>query len=266
MKIILTGAGGNLGSHILTDSKFETFPISRNDWDSVTEIAPNEYQALIHCAYDLKEDINEQPASVLDSNIISTGKALKLCKDKQVPKFVFISSCSVYGDSSNSAEDKQCCPVNMNGFIKLFNEELIKSFCEANSIEYLILRVFNTYGGKDTFSVVYKLVSAAKQNQPFTLVNEGNSERDFIHVGDVAKIVCALTEKNISNETVNIGSGKSVRIIDLVNRIEEVYGDIPIVNKYKENEAVYSRANIKKLNQLISFKPLNIFDFISAKR
>jgi nucleoside-diphosphate-sugar epimerase len=262
MKIILTGANGNLGKRILERATFECLPVSRDDWQSLGKIVPSEYQAVIHCAYDLKNDINARPDIVLESNIVTTGKALRLCKEKRIPRFIFISSCSVYGDSSNSAEDKPCSPVSMNGFTKLFNEELIKSFCGANAIDYLILRVFNSYGGDDTFSVVQKLISCARNKRPFTLVNEGVAERDFIHVDDVAKVVCALAEMPLKSEIINVGSGKSVRIIDLLRAVEEKFGKISVVAEQRPGEAVYSRANISKLRKLVSLQAVDIFDFI----
>ena len=67
---------------------------------------------------------------------------------------------------------------------------------------------------------------------------------------------------NLSKEIINIGSGKSIRIIDLLKRVEERYGKINIVSKYKQHEAIYSRANINKLNQLITFQPVDIFNYI----
>lgn len=262
MKAILTGAKGNLGKHIQIHSKLELLPVSRNDWNSLDGVAKGKYGTLIHCAYDLKNDLNLLPDNVLESNVVSTGKALRLSREKRIPKFIFISSCSVYGDSSNSAEDKPCSPVSMNGFTKLFNEELIKSFCEANSIDYLILRVFNSYGGDDQFSVVQKLISCAKLKRPFTLLNEGIAERDFIHVDDVAQVVCALGEMPLGREIINVGSGRSVRIVDLLRAVEEKFGKIAVVAEQRPGEAIYSRANINKLRKLINFQARDIFDFI----
>lgn len=262
MNVILTGASGNLGRHIQAHSAFDCLPVSRQDWDRLERVAPGEYQALIHCAYDLKNDLNMVPDLVLESNIISTGRALRLCRDKGISRIVFISSCSVYGDSSNSAEDKPCTPVSMNGFTKLFNEELIKSFCGANAIDYLILRVFNSYGGDDRFSVVQKLISCARNKRPFTLLNEGIAERDFIHVDDVAKVVCALAEMPLKSEIINVGSGRSVRIIDLLRAVEEKFGKIDVLAEQRPGEAIYSRANINKLRKLVSLQTVDIFDFI----
>ncbi len=264
MKAILTGAEGNLGRRILELAAFDCLPVSRGTWGALNDIRTSEYRALIHCAYDLKTDINQQPDDVLESNIVSTGKALRLCREKSVGKFVFISSCSVYGDSANTAENRPCQPVTINGYTKLFNEELVKSFCVANAIDYLILRVFNSYGGDDRFSVVQKLVNCAKLHRPFMLINDGTAERDFIHVADVAKITCELVAMDVANDIINVGSGRSVRIIDLLRAVEEKFGKIDVVAEQRPGEAIYSRANINKLTKLVSLQAGDIFDFIHA--
>jgi len=135
---------------------------------------------------------------------------------------------------------------------------------QANAIDYLILRVFNSYGGDDKFSVVQKLISCARDKRPFTLLNEGIAERDFIHVDDVAKVVCALTEMPLKSETINVGSGRSVRIIDLLHAVEEKFGKIAVIAAQRPGEAIYSRANINKLRKLVSLQTVDIFDFIRA--
>lgn len=118
----------------------------------------------------------------------------------------------------------------------------------ANSINYLIVRPFNTFGGNDQFSVVQKIISCAKNKRPFNLVNEGTSERDFIHVEDLAKILCLLLEFDLRNQIINIGTGNPIKIVDLVDAIGEKFGKIEITQTTNSNETQYSRANIKKFD------------------
>lgn len=262
-KVILTGAGGNLGQEIIKTNAFEFIEINRNNWMRLDDLKPGEIDFVIHTAYDLKNKIKDNTTAVIDSNITTTAKILEICRDKKISNFVFISSCAVYGDSSNSSEDKPCTPITMNGYIKHFNEELIKNFCDSHKINYLILRAFNSYGGNDHFSVLNKLISCAKNNEVFTLINKGIAERDFIHIRDVAKLTCILASMDLKNEIINIGSGQSVKISDLLAAVENKFGTIKVKHIDNENEAVFSRANIKKLNKLVSFKPISIFDFIN---
>ena len=263
MKLILTGANGNLGRHIKKNTQFEIFSVYRDNWVSLDKIDPNDYQGFIHCAYDLKNNLNSSPESVLESNILSTVKGLRICKEKNIPKFIFISSCSVYGNSSDTDEGSSCNPITMNGFIKLFNEELIRSYCIENNINYLILRAFNSYGGYDSFSVVQKIIDCAKNNKNFTLYNDGISERDFIHINDLAKIVCMLYEMDIQNEIINIGCGTSVKIIEIFNHVESKYGKFEVNKCYNDSEILYSRANLTKINNLIDYEYINLLAYIS---
>jgi UDP-glucose 4-epimerase len=262
MKVIITGSTGNLGTHLMAKTDFEKIGLSRNNWNLLNELKPGEIDAVIHTAYDLKKSIFQNPEENLESNIQSTAKILKFCLDKKVKKFGFVSSCAVYGDSSNSSEEKQCVPVTMNGHIKLFNEELIKSFCLQNQIDYQIYRVFNTYGGNDEFSVISRMIKCAKNKTAFNLVNDGVSERDYIHVDDVATIVTSLIQKDLKNEIINIGSGSSVKIIDILKAVESKFGPIEIIHKSNPNEAVFSRANTVKLKSLVSLKLKNLIDTI----
>lgn len=263
-KVIVTGAQGNLGHHIVKTGHFDFNPINRQNWKNLDNIINGDTDFVVHCAYDLKKDLNQFPDENLDSNILATTRLLKICKEKEIKNFVFISSCSVYGDSSNSSETKTSTPVNMNGFIKQFNEELIKSFCSANKINYIILRLFNSYGGDDQFSIIQRILKSAINNTPITLYNDGASERDFIHIEDAAEIICQLLEKNLVNETINIGSGESIRIIDLVNAVVKKIGPIELIRKQNPNEVIYSRANITKLKNILNYKFKNVFDYING--
>lgn len=239
-------------------------PITRRNWDQLNHIHNGEYSSVIHCAYDLKHSINKTPSTVLDSNIISTAKMLEICVQKNIANFIFISSCAVYGESSNSAEEKPSQPITMNGHIKAFNEELVKSFCSANEINFLIIRPFNSYGGCDTFSVVQKAISAAQKGSPFEMTNNGIAERDFIHIEDIAKAIVDLSKLGLKNEIINIGTGKSVKIADIVSAVEAKFGKMQILHKENPSESLYSRANVKKLKKLINFQPRDIFEYINS--
>lgn len=264
MKVILTGSEGNLGTHIKKHADFDISTLSRTDWVNIDEICGHQIDSVIHTAYDLKKSIFEYPDEVLSSNIITTASILKKCQQFNIPNFIFISSCSVYGDSTNTSEDSTCTPITLNGLTKLLNEKLVSDFCKKHKINYLILRVFNSYGGNDYFSVVSKVLDSANSNRPFTLFNDGIAERDFIHIDDVAKVICKLTTIELRNEIINIGTGTGVKIIDLVNIIKEKYGSLNIINKSNKNEIRTSHSDTNKLNGIIDYNFKQIIEHIHA--
>lgn len=262
MNVILTGSNGNLGSHIQKHADFRIHPLNREDWNDIDTICNEGIHTVIHTAYDLKKSIFEHPDEVLSSNIITTAAMLKKCQQFNIPNFVFISSCSVYGESLDTSEQSICTPVTLNGLTKLLNEKLVIDFCSKHGINFLILRVFNSYGGNDTFSVISKLLESVNSNKPFTLYDKGLAERDFIHIDDVAEITCKLVNKNLKNEIINIGTGKSVKIIDLINVINGGNKPLNIIYKSSTNEIMHSHSETGKLNQIIGHEFKDIIECI----
>lgn len=129
------------------------------------------------------------------------------------------------------------------------NEKLISGFCEAHDMDYRIYRIFNTYGGEDTFSVVKKIINSVRNGSEFTLYNYGTSKRDFVHVDDVAKIIATTYDIKLPWNILNIGTGRATSIMDMV---EPFLGKMNI--RYSSNNEVeYSVADIRRLKSLINF-------------
>ncbi len=262
MKVVLSGPNGNLGKHIIKNADFDVFPIGRNDWSNIGDKIQNA-SVFIHCAYDLKKSLMEVPDEVMDSNVISLMKALRTCKENKIKKFIFISSCSVYGDSSKTNEQLQCNPITINGAIKSLCEKIVIEFCAKNEMNYLILRAFNSFGGDDQFSVISKMIKSKKYSQPFTLYNGGLAERDFIHVEDVSKVVCHFCKNESQYKIINVGTGYSTRIVDIYNAFTTKFGGIEVNQEINKDEIDYSRADSKRLESELKIQFINVIDFIN---
>lgn len=260
MKIAISGAGGNLGQHILKNTEGLVTKIGRNDWES--ELFGHD--VFIHCAYDLKKKITEEPEEVLESNILSVMKALNLCRKYKISKFIFISSCSVYGHSSKCSEQLDVVPVSINGYTKLLCEKIITEFCSENNIKCLILRVFNAFGGNDEFSVVSKMRRAI-DGEGFYLCNNGEAERDYIHVNDVARVVCHYAINDSKYSIINVGTGRTRKIKNILSAMQISIGNIQVIHIDNRNEVSYSRAdNFRLIDDMGSIKFVDIFDYIKG--
>lgn len=258
VKLAISGHEGNLGQRIIKYHSGDVEQIGRNDWGHVL----SDCDIFIHCAYDLRSKIFENPASILDSNVLTVGKSLELVKRSSIKRYVFISSCSVYGDSSQTAEDKECRPINLNGQFKLLGESIVSSFCEENKIEYLIIRAFNSYGGSDQFSVVSKMIESAKLKREFNLVNDGVAERDFIHIKDLAKVILLLLEKKeLRHNVYNVGTGRSTKVKDILDRIEKKFGPIKVRSLKNPKELPFSKSDNSRLSSEIEYDFINILKF-----
>lgn len=262
MKVIVSGFSGNLGKQLLKIAKYEIIPIGRNDWEELETGDLSGCDCFVHLAYDLNNTISDNPDKVLDSNILATAKALKICGQNNIKKFIFLSSCSVYGHSSKTSESINCSPETINGMSKYLCEKVIFEYCNANKIKPLILRAFNSYGGDDKFSVISKLINSYKNRKPFLLFNDGLAERDFIHISDVAKVVDFYINNASRFEILNIGTGRSVKIIEVVNAFQKKFGKVEIINKINNDEVVYSRADLSKIEKEFKGDYIQVLDYL----
>ncbi len=264
MNILLTGSEGNFGSEFRSQAMAKkhanVISVGRSGWSEIDEKLASA-EIVVHAASDLRTSASLAPCRLLDSNVMATATLLEASRRHRVKRFVFLSSCAVYGEDMRTGEDSLCCPISINGISKHLNEKLVAEFCTANGIEYQILRVFNTYGGNDKFSILSKLRQALHNSTPFTLNNEGRMLRDFIHVKDVASIVLNLSTTTLRYTHVNIGTGIATKISKLVDMVARRFSQL-IVQSGVTQEAEYSRADTTKLREFWTEDFIRIEDYI----
>ncbi len=250
MRVLLTGAGGNLGTTLRESPAIDFVPLGREDWSQLPILLSSGVDAVLHAAWDLRTPPARSPEAVFDSNLMTTMRILEACRDVGVPKFAFVSTCAVYGEAIETAEDAACAPVTINGITKLLNERVVEAFCAKNEIECQIYRVFNMYGGNDRFSILSHLRRALDESTPFTLNNGGAAQRDFIHVRDVARILLTLLPQQVAAVHVNIGTGRATRISDVVGAVQRLRPELQIAHQ-AVREAGYSRADTARLSSIV---------------
>ena len=264
MNILLTGAEGNFGTEFRrqTETRKDTrvIPVGRGDWEAVEEKMAL-VDVVVHAASDLRTSASLAPTRLLDSNVMSTAALLEAAQKQQVKRLVFLSSCAVYGEDMRTGEDSLCCPITINGISKHLNEKLVSEFCTANGIDFQILRVFNSYGGDDRFSIFSKIRRALQNGAPFTLNNDGRMQRDFIHVADVASVVLNLLDVRAQHTHLNIGTGVATKISTLVDMVQAQFPDL-MIQRGTTEEAEYSRADTTRLREFWHGEFIRIEDYV----
>lgn len=262
MRVVLTGAEGNLGSAIRKiGHEHNIIPIVRGNWQDLGRKL-EAGDVVIHSASDLRTPVALDPEGVMQSNLMTTVSLLKAMDKVRPSRFFFISSCAVYGHSEITREDSPPAPISANGVTKLLNEKMITDFCESRKMDYSILRVFNTFGGRDRFSIIHHLQKSVESKVPFRLNNHGLSQRDFVFVDDVATIVLGLIGKKLPHKIMNIGSGEATKIKDIVTEFQKKNSGLEMVHSNRE-EAEYSRADISRLRELFpDYRFKSVLDFL----
>ena len=198
--------------------------------------------------------------SYISNSIISTSRILDFFNKNHIKinKIIYTSSSSVYGNNILCNEKDELKPMNLHASLKVANEKLIEKFCLDNNIDYTIARIFNMYGGDDNFSIISKIIQAYKDNNELTIVNNGNSIRDFIHIEDVVDIYLKILElKNVN--ILNIGTGEGNSVKNILDYLKNNNINLKLKN-INRSELKISTADTQYLNSLfceIKFRQIN---------
>lgn len=267
MNILLTGAEGNFGAEFsrqaIAQGDVRVLPVGRDDWSQLHDKLAA-CDVVVHAASDLRTSASKEPSRLLHSNIMSTAVLLEAILKYRVKKFVFLSSCAVYGEDMRTGEASLCCPITINGISKHLNEKMVAEFCVANGIEYQILRIFNSYGGNDKFSIFSRLEQALLNGTAFTLNNSGRMQRDFIHVADVASVVLMLVRGpgRPAHTHINIGTGIATKVGALVDLLRLNFPELKVQHGITQ-EAEYSRAETARLRGFWAQDFIRVEDFLT---
>ena len=267
---IVIGKDSNLSNHLIGKLNNLTVVSSRDIMSDVNVLSKYKDQEInlifnnFQPAIKLNEMVNAEEYTM---NCIGvTSKILNYCLTGNIKmnKIIYSSTAAVYGDNKCSVETDELKPSSLHASLKVSNEKLIEKFCVDNKIDYTIVRIFNMYGGNDEFSIISKILLAIRKNKELTIINNGNSIRDFIHVQDVADIYVKLIDiKNVRVLNIGTGIGKSVK--NIIKSFKKYNANISTKNIFL-NEIKTSTANIEILSKLLNKKSfIQIEDFIKQE-
>ncbi|MFH1641596.1 MAG: SDR family NAD(P)-dependent oxidoreductase [Nanoarchaeota archaeon] len=174
----------------------------------------------------------ENASEFNEVNVIGAYNVLKAASERGVKKVVYASSSSVYGDSSKFPlkETFNPKPKSPYSITKYFGELYCKYFFEEHGLDIVSLRYFNVFGARQNYAGEYAnaipsfITRMLKDQQPI-LYGDGQQSRDFIYVKDVvAANLLACKANKINDLVINVCSGKSVSLIELVSRINRLLG------------------------------------------
>ena len=139
-------------------------------------------------------------------------------------KFVYFSSGgTVYGNRTTMqpfVETDDMAPISYYGWSKQMMENSILFKNRTEKLRYLIVRPSNPYGhGQNLYGrqgLVAVAIGKILNGQPVEVWGDGSAIRDYIYIDDLSEVFFQLIDNNVSNETVNIGSGRGYSVNDVL--------------------------------------------------
>jgi len=189
---------------------------------------------------------------IYNKNVTMITNLLNSINNKLIEQFIFFSSACLYGRPPKNipiVEELDCDPNGYYGLSKYVSESLIKL---QLSCPISIIRIPGVYGSLDkNKSIVSSFIYQMINDKKITIYDKGEVLRDYVYIYDVIKVIKYIIDTK-SNITLNIATGKSIKLIDLVNAIEIILNKKAKINYLESGYSQFDISfNIDKLLNLI---------------
>lgn len=301
--ILIVGGAGYIGSHVnkeLHKQGYKTIVLDSLVYGHKEFVQWGEFiqgdmgdKELLHSIF-LKYDIEavmhlaafayvgesvENPSKYYNNNVLKTVTLLDVMVECKINKFIFSSTCAVYGHSDTLPIDEITLtnPINPYGKSKLMVEEILSDYNKAYDLNFIALRYFNAAGADlesevgekhlpETHLIPLVLDVAIAKREDIKVfgtdydTHDGTAVRDYIHVSDIAKAHIKafeyLVKKNTS-DIFNLGNGKGFSVREIIHSVEKVTGkNIKTVDcPRREGDPSILIGNYSKAENILEWQP-----------
>ncbi len=166
-----------------------------------------------------------------NNNVVGSVNLINAAVNHNVKRFVFTSSIAVYGAGQTPMTEEMIpMPEDSYGIAKHAVELELKVSHEMFGLDYVIFRPHNVYGERQNIGDRYRNVVGIFMNQllkgqPMTIFGDGEQQRAFTHINDVAPVIAAAAElPGARNEIFNVGADTPYTVNYLAKVIAEAMG------------------------------------------
>jgi UDP-glucuronate 4-epimerase len=298
MKLLVTGAAGFIGSHLVdrllscglhvvgidnfddfydpaikrrnlamaaSNPALELVEADIRDHEALRAL-PDDIDTVVHLAAraGVRPSIQE-PLLYQDVNVRGTQELLQLAREREIRKFLFGSSSSVYGDSDRvpfSEDDPVDRPISPYAATKRAGELICHAYHHLFGISVVALRFFTVYGPRQRPDLaIHKFTRLLDEGVPIPQFGDGTTRRDYTHISDILQgIESAIDYLEIhpeAYEIVNLGESDTVELTRLIRLLGEALDVEPRVERLpaQPGDVRQTFADITKARELLGYDP-----------
>lgn len=285
MKLLVTGAGGFVGIHLvkkLLDLGHEVIALSRTHIDlkhknltnvliDLRKIAGLSIDQKIDAVFHVASSINlgsntEDILDITNDNIIVNYLIADFVIRHRINKIILSSTCSVYEENYLSdkwvTEESALKPHNLYATSKLAGEWILGARLKGVVEEFVVLRYSSIYGfGQRPGAILPTFIQNAMTSKPLRILGSGNRKQDYVYIDDVVWANTTLLNTQLPFNTVfNIGSGEPTTDFNLAKNIVAIWNssaNTEILNEHRSPEIIFNYS-IEKARKYMNFNPIKL--------
>ncbi|MGH7303212.1 MAG: SDR family oxidoreductase [Candidatus Rokuibacteriota bacterium] len=212
----------------------------------------------------------KDPLGANANNVTGTLHVLEAARRCKVPRVVYASSSSVYGDRPDlpKREDQPPTPVSPYAVSKAAGEQYAAIWTQLYGVETVGLRYFNVFGPRQDpksqyAAVIARFIQWGLRGQRLEVHGDGTQSRDFTYIDNVVEAnLLAARASGAPGEIFNVGCGSRVSLLDIIAKLEGIVGR-SLERRHTPSRAgdvPHTLADVSKAKRLMGYSPLVDFD------
>lgn len=200
-------------------------------------------------------------ALTIEVNLAATRMIAEVAKASRINRFVFASTCSVYGASDELLDERsRLNPVSLYARSKIASEKVLLGMRD-NRFRPTILRFGTVYGisGRTRFDLVVNLLVAKAYIDGKITVFGADQWRPFVHVSDTALSIMHVLEapiETVGGQTFNVGSDEQNRTLGMIgDMVKERVPEAELIVSGSDGDRRNYKVDFGKIRNTLGFKP-----------